>query len=162
MIFAKALIRRAVQALTRGDDQATRIAIACGHSTSRYGTIAAFNDQAIIQLPTNKVGVPLYCAACVTKMSCQCAACGRSIFVADPVRIFVSCGGDTYQHAEVFSQHPQRMVGCMRGDCAPLEGHHSGIWTAGEDGNAFVGELSNSKVSYKEAMKSRRRILYVG
>lgn len=160
MGFAQVLIRKAVQSLSRGEDQSPRRALICGHLTRRYATIAAFDDLAVMRLPTNELGIPLYCGLCITKMSRRCARCGRSIFVGDPVCAFVSHGENLYVTGEVFSLTPHRYVGCMRGDCAPLKGSRSGVWMAGEDSQGYVGEVSDDPDHYIEAMRSRRRIVY--
>ncbi len=160
MNAVKALIQKAVQAVFRGEDLATRIALVCGHPTTQYETVSAFNDIAITRLPTNERNTPLYCGLCVTSMSCQCARCGRAIFVGDPVCAFVSHGENLYVTGEVFSLTPHRYVGCMRGDCAPLKGSRSGVWMAGKDGRGYVGEVSDDPDRYIEAMKSRRRVTY--
>ncbi len=163
VMILKKLVQKAIQAMSFGQDRRPLVALVCEHPATQYATISAFGDVAITRLPTAEDGIPIYCGDCITKMSCQCARCGRSIFVGDPVCIFSSVGGDIYAAAEIFSTHPKRYVGCMRPDCAPLKGSRSGVWSIGTDGQqGRVSRVSDDPDRYIEAMQSRRRILHSG
>lgn len=153
------LVKRAIHAMSFGQDRRPLIALVCEHPTTQYATISAFGDVAITKLPTAEDGIPIYCGDCIAKMSCQCTRCGKAIFVGDPVCLVPSPQTSLYVTKEAFGEGGSPSVGCMRTDCAPPQGSACGVWSIGIDGQrGQIVKKTDDPRRYLERMKSRRKI----
>ena len=153
-------LRKAMMTLFYGSSSASRLALECGHNVpTRTALVSAFGDEAAIPLPGNTYGVPRYCAACTSKMSCQCARCERAIFVGDPVCFFAPSTLHLRENQEVYQYNPLLLVCCMRPDCAPRSGTKSGTWSAGLHSLGLVDKVKQGAEAYDQALARRRRVV---
>jgi hypothetical protein len=105
-------------------------AVKCGHMTRRKGKVRAFGYKMIT---TIRMDVVEYCHDCLGEMACQCAWCGKPIFIGDPLTIMIPAANEEKmvlpKAAVIYSSDPLQLVGCMRhGCCADTAADCMGIW----------------------------------
>jgi hypothetical protein len=61
-------------------------------------------------------------------MSVQCAWCGKTIWIGDPVTLYIPEKNYTIpKYAVRYDEDPQRLVGCLRRDCGSVV-DRKGFW----------------------------------
>ncbi len=100
----------------------------CGHTTFQKDYLKAFGEVSLIKLNIHN-GKIKYCHKCLSKMSIQCACCGKTIFVEDFVSLhMIKQKSKTPENAVLYSQYPKVVISCA--DCATNDDDIKGIWTA--------------------------------
>jgi len=100
----------------------------CGHFTPLEGTVKAFGETRNFRLGSVEEKVP-YCIQCLKKMIIRCAWCGKPIFPADPITLYMP--RESYNipsYAIFYSEKPVRLVGCLRWNCADTGADRAGFW----------------------------------
>ena len=107
----------------------------CHHLTKRTGMITAFGET----IESKKEGEIEYCWDCLSKMSIQCAWCGKPIHIGNPITLYSP--KDSFvvpAYSVVYSKEPLQLVGCLRWKCARTGADLAGYWVPGENGKGMV------------------------
>lgn len=111
----------------------------CGHRTKRSGLVSAFGRTITTKMPKNHDGSVDYCLGCISKMAIQCAWCGGSIFIGDPITLYIPSGDfQVPEHAVIYNKESLQLVGCLSGNCADTGADRAGFWLPGEDDKGCV------------------------
>jgi hypothetical protein len=115
------------------------VAKKCGHTTDASGPVSAFGVTITTEMPVEDGEVD-WCLGCLSAMAISCAWCGHPIFIGNPVTLNVARDPKfaVIEHAVVYSEHPFRLVGCLRWDCAETGADRAGFWLPGDDGIGIV------------------------
>lgn len=103
----------------------------CCHQVSEAtGRVEAFDDYTETTMPKNADGGFDFCHACLGQMAIRCWICDRTIFVGDPITLYVP--SDPFRwippHAAIYSLEHMEIVGCGRTDCAESGVDYRGNW----------------------------------
>lgn len=79
-------------------------------------------------------------------MSIQCAWCGKSIAIGDPVTLYTP--EDSYEvpdYAVPYTEGGSKaLVGCLRWNCADTGADRAGFWMPGDNGEGKVLRVPNA------------------
>lgn len=116
----------------------------CGHKTKQKGEVSAYGSTTDTVMPLND-GTVDYCLECIAGMAIQCAWCGRTIFIGDPVTLFTPKDPEFVapEHAVVFKEQPLQLIGCLRSSCCDTVADRAGVWVPDEGGNGHVQLLQS-------------------
>jgi hypothetical protein len=94
----------------------------------KSGNMRAFGEICPIELPFED-GKTRYCLQCLSDMACQCAWCGKPIFIGDPITLYTPMDDfTTPEYAVIHQENPLQLVGCGRRTCADTGADYAGTW----------------------------------
>lgn len=101
----------------------------CGHKTKLHDRVTAFGESTLTRLSI-KDGKIDYCHQCIEKMAIQCAWCGHTIFIGDPITLYSPRDEDfeVPEHAIFYQEDSLQLVGCLRWNCADSGADRMGFW----------------------------------
>lgn len=131
-----------------GFTQPSYKATKCNHVTKQGGKICAFGGKTMTIMPLDTKGLVDWCLDCLGKMAIQCAWCSNTIFIGDPITLYVPRDGDKFEipkHAIVYNDNPnlpRRFVGCL--NCSDIGGatDRAGFWLPGDNGEGYVKRVA--------------------
>jgi hypothetical protein len=101
----------------------------CGHSTNTQGKFEAFGKTYAMIMPLAENGRPDYCIDCIGKMSIQCAWCGGSILIGEPITLYIPKDPSKMPaYAVAYDADPTCFVGCLRWECGITGADRAGFW----------------------------------
>ncbi|MDK2899472.1 MAG: hypothetical protein PWQ10_659 [Patescibacteria group bacterium] len=118
----------------------------CKHRTKRKGNVSAFGETTSTTMPINEDDSVDYCLECIGKMAIRCAWCGKTIFIGDPVTLYIANKSNMPDYAMIYSESStelSKVIGCLRPSCADTGGDISGFWMPSEDGKGHVHRIKS-------------------
>ncbi len=100
----------------------------CGHKTLIRDWVFAFGEGVMTRVPVID-GKVYYCHKCLQKMAIRCAWCGKTIFIGDAVTLYAPKEEfEIPEHAVPYEKNSNRLVGCLRWECALSGADRAGFW----------------------------------
>lgn len=110
-----------------------KIRAKCGHMTAFIGEMSAFGRRSVYEI--KKQEEIEYCIACLERMAICCAWCGETIFIGDPITLYITDNKNFTGHpfSVLYNEETGERVGCLKWDCADSGADRAGFWIPGKD-----------------------------